>query len=670
LKLYLQRTAGILGLLKLIIHKHPFHACLWLLVPLLSGFIILPLAAAERQLIDTAIAYAGRDRLSILQAAWPPLLTLAAASAAAVLFAMMKKLTDTYMANRAARLLLTEIQNRAIHVPLEQLESPDYYDRLSRAQSAAEQALTSILFSAAETVRLTFSLAGMIIVVTAGHWSIAGLLFIVSAVVLLQRVRLEIRVKQAARALTTDGRMADYLKQSLSEPAVIKELSVFRAISYMTEQWFGRAQTYEVTRNNYRRREGRMAAWFGLSFLMLLFASLAIMIGQLNRHAVTVGTVAIVFQTILQAQGVPLQMSWSLGRLYVQGAQAADLIDFVNEPIPNRSRQQDTLDEPIHTIQFDDVSYRYPGAQSDVLHSLNITLRMGETTALVGDNGAGKSTFVKLMLGLFEPTAGRILVNGHDIHTLDQHSLRQQLNAVFQDCGHYPLTVRDYVTAGARSNTAVSDDDNAIERLLAACGLCSLSEGSNALALKLTNAWPDGCELSGGSGSGLRSAEPHCAAAVSLCWTNRLLLSIQAASLSCTACANPSSQASWPSSSRIGSAGHAMPIALSSCITAPLPKMAVTSSSWSRRAYTPTPSACRRPGMSLRLRGGRTQPRHNKTNSSVLKIKTASGSASRGGHASHPADATRLQSECPSFPCVLPRKGPSSGTRIAPPGQL
>ncbi|MBD3921852.1 ABC transporter ATP-binding protein [Paenibacillus sp. PR3] len=498
--LYIQRAASIMSLLKLIVRKHPILTCLWLIVPLLSGFIIIPLAAAERQLIDTAIAYAGLDRSSILQAAWPPLLTLAAASVAAVLFAMMKKLTDTYMANRAARQLLTEIQNRAIYVPLEQLESPEYYDRLSRAQTAAEQALTSILFGAAETVRLTFSLAGMIVVAAAGHWTIAVLLFIVSVIVLIQRVRLEIKVKQAARALTTNGRMADYLKQSLSEPAVIKELSVFHAISYMTEQWFGRAQTYEVTRNNYRRREGRMAAWFGLSFLILLFASLAIMIGRLNQHAVTVGTVAIVFQTILQAQGVPLQMSWSLGRLYVQGAQAADLVDFIknNEPTPHLSQQQDLLDEPIHTIQFDNVSYRYPGAQSDVLHGLRVTLRTGETTALVGDNGAGKSTFVKLMLGLFEPTAGRILVNGHDIRTLDQHCLRQQLSAVFQDCGHYPLTVRDYVTAGTSSTTTATSDDNEIEQMLAACGLRSLSEGSNALALKLTNVWPDGRELSGG----------------------------------------------------------------------------------------------------------------------------------------------------------------------------
>lgn len=498
--LYMQRAVSILKLLRHIVRKHPKLTILWLLAPLLSGFIILPLAAAERHLIDTAIAYAGRDRTSILQAAWPSLLTLAAASAAAVLLSMTKKLTDTYMANRASRQLLMEIQNRAVQAPLEQLESPEYYDRLSRAQTAAEQALTSILFGAAETVRLTFALAGMIIVAAAGHWSIAALLFIVSAVVLVQRVRLEIMVKQAARALTTDGRMADYLKQSLSEPAVIKELRVFRAISYMTEQWFGRAQHYEVTRNNYRRREGRMAAWFGLSFLILLFASLAIMLGRLNQHVVTVGTVAIVFQTILQAQGVPLQMSWSLGRLYVQGAQAADLVHFVNEPILHLSQrhERELLDEPIHTIRFDHVSYRYPGAQTDVLHDLQVTLRTGETTALVGDNGAGKSTFVKLMLGLFEPTAGRILINGHDMRALDPHSLRQQLSAVFQDCGHYPLTVRDYVTAGAGAAADASSNDNEIMQMLAACGLRSLSEDSHPLEIKLTNVWPGGRELSGG----------------------------------------------------------------------------------------------------------------------------------------------------------------------------
>lgn len=494
--LFRQRATSIMKLLKIIARQHPALTTLWLLVPLLSGFILVPLAAAERQLIDTAILYGGRDKIGILQAAWPSLVTLAAASAGAVILGMMKKLTDTYMANRAARQMLTEIQNRAIRAPLEQLESPDYYDRLSRAQSAAGEALTNILFSAAETIRLTCALIGMIIVVASGHWAIAGLLLVVSVVVLIQRVRLEITVKQAARALTTDGRMADYLKQSLAEPGVLKELSVFRAISYMTEQWYGRASTYEITRNNYRRREGRMAAWFGLSFLLLLFTSLAIMLGQLDHRAVTVGTVAIVFQTILQAQGIPLQMSWSLSRLYVQGTKAADLADFVNDPIAQVTRPQVRLNEPIQTIRFEHVSYRYPGAQADVLHGLNMTLCAGEMVALVGDNGAGKSTFVKLMLGLFEPTAGRILVNGHDIRQLDQQHLRQQLSAVFQDCGHYPLQLREYISAGAATGTASPDDDK-IHQVLAACGLGSLSGGSELLDLKLTNVW-DGRELSGG----------------------------------------------------------------------------------------------------------------------------------------------------------------------------
>ncbi|WP_245946613.1 ABC transporter ATP-binding protein [Paenibacillus cellulosilyticus] len=495
--MYIQRAASIIRLLKLIVKQNPRLTILWMLIPLLSGFVIVPLAAAERHLIDTAINYAGSGRARILQAAWPSLVTLAAASAGAVFLGMMKRLTDTYMANRASRQLMMEIQSHAIHVPLEQLESPDYYDRLSRAQAAAGQALTSILFSTAETIRLTCALAGMIVVAASGHWAIAAMLFTVSAIVLIQRVRLEITVKQAARALTTDGRMADYLKQSLAEPSVLKELKVFQALSYMIEQWFGRVRTYEITRNNYRRREGRMAAWFGLSFLLLLFASLAIIIGQLDQRTVTVGTAAIVFQTILQAQGVPLQMSWSLSRLYIQGAQASDLADFVNGSIPLHAHQQLAWNEAIHTIQFDNVGFRYPGAHSDVLRGLNMTLRAGQTVALVGDNGAGKSTFVKLMLGLFEPTEGRILINGHDIRHLNRQSLYTQLSAVFQDCGHYPLTMREYVTAGS-SSAAASSDDREIQRVLQLCGLHSLAEGSHGLDQKLTNVWADGRELSGG----------------------------------------------------------------------------------------------------------------------------------------------------------------------------
>lgn len=488
--LYKQRAFGILKLLKLIVIKHPYVTIIWLLVPVLSGLVIVPLATAERQLIDTAIRYVGKEWDTVLQTVWPPLLLLAGASIGAALLGFTRKISDTMMADRASLHMLTEIQNRSIQVPLELLENADFYDRLSRAQAAAGQELIGILRNLADTVRLLCSFAGILVIVSAGHIAVSGLLLVVSMIVLVQRLRLEIAVKQSTRALTTDGRMADYLKHSLSEPTVLKELKVFRATTYFKQLWYGKASAYEITRNNYRRREGKMAAWFAIWFMATMFIALAIMMFQLDKGAITVGTVAIVFQTIFQAQGVPMQLSWSLSKLYVQGAKASDLAEFLTESIMDPSIQLEFLDEPVTTIQFENVSFRYPGAEEPVLNGLNVTLYAGQTVALVGDNGAGKSTFVKLMLGLFNPSEGRVLFNGHDVRYLDKRLLWKRVSAVFQDCGHYPLSLREYILAGQK-------DDSEIHVALDAYGLHSLREGAG-MDLKLTNVWDGGRELSGG----------------------------------------------------------------------------------------------------------------------------------------------------------------------------
>ncbi len=94
------------------------------------------------------------------------------------------------------------------------------------------------------------------------------------------------------------------------------------------------------------------------------------------------------------------------------------------------------------------VSFRYPGAERDVLDQLSFTLRPGERIALVGENGAGKTTLAKLLLGLYRPTSGRISIDGVDLAELDQSWWRAQSVAVFQDYVRYAVTARENIGFG------------------------------------------------------------------------------------------------------------------------------------------------------------------------------------------------------------------------------
>lgn len=103
-------------------------------------------------------------------------------------------------------------------------------------------------------------------------------------------------------------------------------------------------------------------------------------------------------------------------------------------------------------MRFEDVAFRYPGTDSDVLSGLNLELRVGEAVALVGVNGAGKSTVVKLLAGVYRPTAGRITVDGVDLATLTDGELgawQRRIAAIVQDFLRFPFTAADNVELGA-----------------------------------------------------------------------------------------------------------------------------------------------------------------------------------------------------------------------------
>jgi ATP-binding cassette subfamily B protein len=138
-------------------------------------------------------------------------------------------------------------------------------------------------------------------------------------------------------------------------------------------------------------------------------------------------------------------------------------------------------------IEFRDVVFRYPGSDRPVLDGLSVTLRAGETVAVVGENGAGKTTFVKLLAGLYRPDAGRITVGG-----VDPRERRPAMAALFQDYVRYPATLRDNVTLGAAGEPI---GDGAVREALELAGADDLPAGPD------TSLWREGAggtDLSGG----------------------------------------------------------------------------------------------------------------------------------------------------------------------------
>jgi ATP-binding cassette subfamily B protein len=201
----------------------------------------------------------------------------------------------------------------------------------------------------------------------------------------------------------------------------------------------------------------QLAAWRFRSDLvtqaaatLAVFGSFAYILYRASAGALTVGDVVMYYQAFQRGQDFLKDILGGLAGLYEDHLFLAGLYEFLDlerrviEPPAPRP-----VPRPLRSgIVFDGVSFQYPGASRKVLHDVTLTIRPGEHVALVGANGSGKTTIVKLLCRLYDPTGGAITVDGIDLRELDTVALRREISVVFQDWAAYHVSARDNIWFG------------------------------------------------------------------------------------------------------------------------------------------------------------------------------------------------------------------------------
>ncbi|WP_242884646.1 ABC transporter ATP-binding protein [Actinomadura litoris] len=147
-------------------------------------------------------------------------------------------------------------------------------------------------------------------------------------------------------------------------------------------------------------------------------------------------------------------------------------------------------------IELQGVGFAYPGGEAEALHDISLTLPAGSVVAVVGENGAGKSTLVKLLCGLYRPTAGRILIDGADLRRIPIERWRERISAAFQDFVRYELSAREAVGVGDISR--MDDDGSVLKALRRAEAADVVAQLEAGLDTRLGTSYTEGAELSGG----------------------------------------------------------------------------------------------------------------------------------------------------------------------------
>jgi ATP-binding cassette subfamily B protein len=242
----------------------------------------------------------------------------------------------------------------------------------------------------------------------------------------------------------------DYLSTLVTTDTYAKEVKLFGLGPYMVDRFEGLGKVYyDRQRQLIRKRNIAGTAWSMLSTIagsaIYLYIALKAVSGEL-----TLGDLALYTAAAAAVQSSVAGLFSGFSGMYENNLYLDTLYRFLDtQPEIDRPANPRPLPEPLRGhITFDNVSFAYPGADEAALRDVSFDIHPGETVAVVGKNGAGKSTLIKLLCRLYDPTAGRILLDGVDIRKLDPDELRGQISAMFQDHVSYQATASENIGLG------------------------------------------------------------------------------------------------------------------------------------------------------------------------------------------------------------------------------
>jgi len=207
----------------------------------------------------------------------------------------------------------------------------------------------------------------------------------------------------------------------------------------------------------------------------------------------------------LQAASQALRLSvMTANRLYENGLYLGDYTEFVARAARRVPEQTEPAPDGFETIELRDVSLRYPDTGQDALAGVSLTLRRGQTIALVGENGSGKTSLARVLAGLYRPTGGEIRWDGRPVGDIDPELLREQVAVMAQEVGHWPFTARQNITIGRHARPVEAAVVHQAARSAGAHEMIqALVRGYDSL---LDRAFIGGVELSGGQWQRLAAA--------------------------------------------------------------------------------------------------------------------------------------------------------------------
>lgn len=358
-------------------------------------------------------------------------------------------LLDSLLSEKLSTATSVRLMEHAASLDLEDFEDSEFQDRLERArqQAAGRTGLVNQLFSQAQDVVTIVSFAAGLVVYA--PWLIA-LLAVALVPAFIGEAHFNAQSYWLNYHRAPERRELDYLRQVAASAETAKEVKIFGLHRFFIDRY--QALAISFFRAN-RRIATRRAAWgvvlTAISTIAYYFAY-AYIVWRTLEGEFTIGNLTFLAGSFLRLRGLLEQLLMGFSSVAGQALYLDDLFSFFEiEPEIRSSPDAIPFPDPVREgFRFEDVGFRYPGAERWAVRGLTFELRAGEVLALVGENGAGKTTLVKLLARLYDPDEGRILLDGRDLKDYDLFELRRNVGVIFQDFVRFHLTAAENIAVG------------------------------------------------------------------------------------------------------------------------------------------------------------------------------------------------------------------------------
>ncbi len=358
-----------------------------------------------------------------------------------------------------------EFIQKSLRTPMVSFDSPEFYDKLNRAREDSQTKMADLL----RLTLLMFSAIFNVFAVVATLIQIHPWLIVMIAASSFPGFYLTIQTGKKTHAVnryqTPEWRLHYYLNRLISTKENAREVRVLGIQDYLYQMWSKLGNTIRNQTRDIEIQHAKRTIFTDMLAKGANLVCLAILGSMFIAGSITIGSIALIFRAIRYFQENMFQFMESASQLYTHSLFIEDIFVFLGTEEEKETGRDSTSHGASHnrtghghrlkrieTIEFQNVSFYYPGAATPALDQVNFVWRFGEKIALVGENGAGKSTFVHLLLGLYKPTTGQVRVNGIPLEELNLQEYYERITATFQDFNKYSFSFRENITLGRKAN--------------------------------------------------------------------------------------------------------------------------------------------------------------------------------------------------------------------------